>query len=118
MEKIGYKPNIVTYGMIMNDLCKIGKTSDAIGLLRKMDKGNLELNIVLYNTIIDSLCKDKLVIEALNILPKMTNRGIQPDVCTYNSLIQGLCIEWMKLSKHLIRSLRRIVRLLLLAITY
>jgi pentatricopeptide repeat protein len=49
----------------MNCLCKIGKTSEAIGLLRKMDERNLELNVVLYGTIIDSLCKDRLVPKAL-----------------------------------------------------
>jgi pentatricopeptide repeat protein len=49
----------------MNCLCKIGKTSDAIKLLWKMEERNLELDVVKYNTIIDSLCKGKLVTEAL-----------------------------------------------------
>jgi pentatricopeptide repeat protein len=49
MEKIGYKPNAVTYGRIMNSLCKIGKTNDAIGLFRKMEERNLELDVVMYS---------------------------------------------------------------------
>jgi pentatricopeptide repeat protein len=57
MEKIGYKPDIVTYGTIMNYLCKMGKTNEAIGLFRKMEEINLELDVVLYSTIIDSLCR-------------------------------------------------------------
>jgi pentatricopeptide repeat protein len=51
--------------MIMNGLCKISKTSEAIGLFRKMKERNLELDVVLYSTIIDSLCKDRLVLDAL-----------------------------------------------------
>lgn len=49
----------------MNGLCKIGKTGKAIGLLRKMNEGNLELDVVLQSTIIDSLYKDRSVPEAL-----------------------------------------------------
>lgn len=56
MGKIGYNPNTITYGTLVNGLCKVGKTNEAIGLLRKMDEQNLELDVVLYSTIIDSLC--------------------------------------------------------------
>jgi len=41
MEKIGYKPDSITYGTIMNGLCKIGKTSESIELFRKMEERNL-----------------------------------------------------------------------------
>ncbi|XP_059441835.1 pentatricopeptide repeat-containing protein At1g63080, mitochondrial-like [Corylus avellana] len=109
MEKIGYKPNAVTYGTIMNDLCKIGEITVAIRILRKMEKGNLELNVVMYNTIIDSLCKDRLVNEALNFLSEMKNRGIRLDVFTYNSLILGLCsfARWKETTKLLTEMVER-----------
>ena len=76
MEKKGYEPNAITCGMILNGLCKIGKTDMAIGLLRKIEKKYFEPNVVFYNTIIDSLCKDRLVIEALNLLSEMMGKGI------------------------------------------
>ncbi|KAB1224476.1 hypothetical protein CJ030_MR2G016365 [Morella rubra] len=91
MENKSYKPNAVTYGTIINALCKSGETSVAVGLLRKMEQANFELNVVLYNTIIDSLCKDRLLTEALDLSSKMICKGIHPDLVTYNSLIQGLC---------------------------
>ena len=55
------KPDAFTCGTILNGLCKIGQTSMAIRLLRKMEEGNFELDL------------------------------IQQDLATYNSLIQGLC---------------------------
>ena len=76
MEKKGYQPNVITCGMIVKALFKIGESSADIRLLRKLEKGDFETNVVLYNTIIDSLCKDRLVTEALNFLSKMMSRGI------------------------------------------
>ena len=76
MEKNGYKPDAITCGMILNALCKIGKTDMAIGLLRKIEKRYFEPNVVFYNTIIDRLCKDRFVTEALNLLSEMQGKGI------------------------------------------
>jgi leucine-rich PPR motif-containing protein len=30
MEKKGYKPDVITYGTMINSLCKIGETAEAI----------------------------------------------------------------------------------------
>jgi pentatricopeptide repeat protein len=43
MENIGYKPNTITYGMIMNCFYKIGKTNVAIRLLGMLKKEILNL---------------------------------------------------------------------------
>ncbi|CAL5322092.1 unnamed protein product [Camellia sinensis] len=93
----GFQPNVITCGIIMNGLCKIGNTSAVILLLRKMEKiGGFEPGLVQYSMVIDSLCKDRLVTEAFKLFLEMIGKVISPDVITYTSLIQGVSSlgEW------------------------
>ncbi|GJS10798.1 nucleotide-binding alpha-beta plait domain-containing protein [Tanacetum coccineum] len=80
------EPNEVMYGTVINGLCKVGKTSKALELVRFMAKGSYKSRVDQYNMIIDGLCKDKMVDQALELFDKMIEKGI-----TYNSLIHGLC---------------------------
>ncbi|KAF2298403.1 hypothetical protein GH714_023468 [Hevea brasiliensis] len=71
----GYQPNVRTYNVIVNALCKSGKTNVAIELLKGMGERGCEPDVVTYNAIMDALCKDKLVIEALDLFSQMRNKG-------------------------------------------
>ncbi|KAM7462393.1 hypothetical protein LguiA_030514 [Lonicera macranthoides] len=83
----------VTYGTVINGLCKSGNTKIAMELLRSIETLNFEADKMLccYNMIIDSLCKDRMISNAKNLLVEMTKKGISPSVITYTSLIHGLC---------------------------
>ncbi|GKF25950.1 putative tetratricopeptide-like helical domain-containing protein [Tanacetum coccineum] len=80
------EPNEVMYRTVINGLCKVGKTSKALELVRFMAKGSYKPQVDQYNMIIDGLCKDNMVDQALELFDKMIEKGI-----TYNSLIHGLC---------------------------
>ncbi|KAK6135965.1 hypothetical protein DH2020_030303 [Rehmannia glutinosa] len=85
------KLNVVTYGIVIDGLCKAGNTAMAIELLRVMEKGSCKPNIQIYSTVIDGLCKDGMIDSALKLFAEMTEKGITPDVVTYNILVCGLC---------------------------
>ncbi|XP_019158028.1 PREDICTED: pentatricopeptide repeat-containing protein At5g16640, mitochondrial-like [Ipomoea nil] len=95
------KVNQITYGTLINGLCKAGHTQIALDLLVVMQQEGPKPNTIVYNTVIDSLCKDRMVDKALGLLSEMIERGIPPDIITYTSLIQGLCnfSRWKEVTK-------------------
>ncbi|GFP95765.1 pentatricopeptide repeat-containing protein at1g62910 [Phtheirospermum japonicum] len=85
--------DVVTYGTVINGLCKAGNTPMAIELLRVMKKGRriCKPNTHIYNMVIDGLCKDRMMYDALKLFDEMSEKVIPPDVATYNALVCGLC---------------------------
>ncbi|CAH2080435.1 unnamed protein product [Thlaspi arvense] len=82
-------PDSVTYGIIINGLCRTGNVDRAVRLLRVMEETNCKPSVLIYNTVIDNLCKDRMIDEALNLFAEMKEKDICPDVITYNSLLHG-----------------------------
>ncbi|XP_019158037.1 PREDICTED: putative pentatricopeptide repeat-containing protein At1g12700, mitochondrial [Ipomoea nil] len=95
------KVDQITYGVLINGLCKAGHTQNALDLLTVMQEEGPKPNTIVYNTVIDSLCKDRMVDKALGLLSEMIERGIPPNIITYTSLIQGLCnfSRWKEVTK-------------------
>ena len=67
MVEKGYWPDVVTYGTIVNVLCKTGAV---IGMHRKMEGGGCKPDRVVYSVTIDHICMDGLLIEGLSLLLK------------------------------------------------
>ncbi|KAF2317500.1 hypothetical protein GH714_023096 [Hevea brasiliensis] len=88
----GYQSNVYTYTVIVNALCKCGKTDVVVGLLKEMVERGCEPDVVTYSAIIDALCKDKLVIEALDLFSRMRNKGFlkHKDVSKATQLIDEM----------------------------
>lgn len=80
----GCQPNLVTYGAVVNGLCKRGEIDLALLLLKKMDKAKIEVNLVIYNTVIDGLCRYKHVDDALDLFSEMEKKGVRPNVFTFS----------------------------------
>ncbi|KAF7813065.1 pentatricopeptide repeat-containing protein [Senna tora] len=87
----GFLFNEVSYGTLVNGLCKAGKTRIAIDVLPRIERQGIKPNIVMYNTIIDGLCKDGLITEARDLCSEMIELGIFPNIVTYSSLVHGFC---------------------------
>ena len=72
MVEKGYWPDVVTYGTIVNGLCKTGAV---IGMHRKMERGGCKPDRVVYSVTIDHICMDGLLIEGLSLLLEMIGKA-------------------------------------------
>lgn len=54
----GCQPDLFTYGVVVNGICKRSNTDFALYLLRKMEEGKINI-VVIYSKIVDALCKYK-----------------------------------------------------------
>ncbi|KAE9615818.1 putative tetratricopeptide-like helical domain-containing protein [Lupinus albus] len=98
MEEMKISPNVITFGILVNHLCKARRIDEALQVfdrLRGKGESNIvgvEPDVVLYNTLIDGLCKVGREEEGLRLLEEMkTVSKHRPNTITYNCLIDGLC---------------------------
>lgn len=99
MKEMNVEPNIVTFGILINHLCKFRRVDDALEVFKQMNgKGNdgvsfhVKPDVVIYNTLIDGLCKVGRQQEGLELLEKMKlQSGCLPNTVTYNCLIDNYC---------------------------
>ncbi|KAK6156246.1 hypothetical protein DH2020_010494 [Rehmannia glutinosa] len=75
--------SVVTYGTVIDGLCKAGNTAMAIELLKSNGKREF--------SVIDGLCKDRVIDSAVKLFAEMTEKGITPNIVTYNILVCGFC---------------------------
>ncbi|XP_031252726.1 pentatricopeptide repeat-containing protein At1g62914, mitochondrial-like [Pistacia vera] len=100
MVVVGCRPNVGTYGSLIDGLCKTGKISVAIKLHEEMVNGNggfgviCRPNVVSYNIIIDGLCKAGLIEKGKSLFTEMIQRGVDPNVYTYSILINGFYLTY------------------------
>ena len=63
MKGSDIQPDVVTFGILINQLCKLRRVDDAMEVLNKMGDGSgsdgvsVEADVIIYNTLIDGLCK-------------------------------------------------------------
>ena len=86
----GCKPDIATYNILINRLCKEGRMEDAVGVLDEAAKKGLVLNNITYAPLIQGYCRVKEYDIASKLLLQMVERGCKPDIVTYGILIHGL----------------------------
>ncbi|XP_078172473.1 tetratricopeptide repeat (TPR)-like superfamily protein [Carex rostrata] len=84
------EPNVVTYGALVDGLCKAHKVTMARDLLDAMSTVGCEPNHMVYDALIAGLCKADKLGDAHEVFVKMTERGYLPNVYTYSTLIDKL----------------------------
>ncbi|XP_062020353.1 pentatricopeptide repeat-containing protein At3g61520, mitochondrial-like [Rosa rugosa] len=61
MEEMGIKPDVITFGILINLLCKSRRIDATLEVFEKMSGGvkgvSAEPDVIVYNTLIDGLCK-------------------------------------------------------------
>ncbi|KAF8047655.1 hypothetical protein N665_2895s0003 [Sinapis alba] len=85
------RPDVVSYGTMINALTKKGKVGKAMELYRAMWETGRDPDVKICNNVIDALCFKKRIPEALGVFKEMSERGCSPNVATYNSLLKHLC---------------------------
>ncbi|CAN6228636.1 unnamed protein product [Urochloa humidicola] len=83
-------PNVVTYGALIDGLCKAHKVVDAQELLDAMLSTGCEPNHIIYDALIDGFCKVGKIDSAQEVFLRMTKCGYLPTVHTYTSLIDAM----------------------------
>ncbi|CAM8995899.1 unnamed protein product [Rhodiola kirilowii] len=84
------EPNVITYGALVDGLCKAYKVKEARDLVDTMSERGCEPNLIVYNALIDGFCKVGKLDEAQEVFTRMSENGFSPDVYTYSSLIDRL----------------------------
>ncbi|CAK8539205.1 unnamed protein product [Lathyrus sativus] len=83
-------PNVITYGALVDGLCKANKVKEARELLDTMSAHGCEPNHIVYDAVIDGFCKIGKLQDAQEVFAKMSERGYSPNLYTYSSLIDCL----------------------------
>ncbi|KAI3704488.1 hypothetical protein L1987_74709 [Smallanthus sonchifolius] len=84
------KPDLVTYTILIDNVCNGKNLREAIRLLDVLKKEGFKPDCYLYNTIMKGYCMLSYGGEALRVYKKMIEEKIEPDLVTYNTLIFGL----------------------------
>ncbi|KAG6666953.1 hypothetical protein CIPAW_01G066600 [Carya illinoinensis] len=96
MIEMDIQPNVVTFGILLNHMCKSWRVDEALEVFEKMKGGSyglfVEPNVITYNTLIDGLCKVGKQEEGLTLMDQMRSENkCMPNTVTYNCLSDGFC---------------------------
>lgn len=81
------KPDVVTYGIMVDILCKVGKVGEALDIIRDMmATGSCRPNTYIYSVLIHTYGIQKQTKEAVDVFLEMESNGITADVVAYNAL--------------------------------
>ncbi|PWA70080.1 pentatricopeptide repeat (PPR) superfamily protein [Artemisia annua] len=93
MQEKGYKPNVITYSILIDGYFRKGKSEEALGIFDQMvDLGFIPSDYT-FNIVINGLCKVGQTSEASNMFKKVVEKGFNPTCMTYNSIIDGFVKE-------------------------
>lgn len=79
----------VTYGSIINRLCKLNRVEIAIKYLEEMKNAGIRPNLIIYNTLLDALAKHDLS-KAAELLKTMIAENYTPDIITITTLLKEI----------------------------
>ncbi|KAM0038135.1 putative tRNA-binding domain, tetratricopeptide-like helical domain superfamily [Helianthus debilis subsp. tardiflorus] len=91
--KLGFKPDVITIGTLVDGLVKEERLRESIELFLKVFEQDLcEPNTMLFNIGLHGLCKFGMIDYAMRFFKSMeTKFHCQPTIYTYSTLISSLC---------------------------
>ncbi|KAK9129138.1 hypothetical protein Sjap_009625 [Stephania japonica] len=88
----GCYPDIVTYGIMVDVLCKGGRVDEALGVVRDMDaQGACTPTSFIFSVLIHTYGIDNRIADAVDTFLEMERNGVTPDIAVYNALIGAFC---------------------------
>ncbi|PPR88822.1 hypothetical protein GOBAR_AA31856 [Gossypium barbadense] len=106
MERLGIKPDVITYTTLISasyqkNRCEIGN-----GLWNLMVYKGCKPNLTTFNVRVQYLINRRLAWKANDVMRLMKKIGIEPDEVTYNLVIKGFCqAGYLELAKRVYSSL-------------
>ncbi|KAK8702486.1 hypothetical protein V6N13_020848 [Hibiscus sabdariffa] len=112
MKESDVKPDVVTIGILINQLCKLLSIDDALEVFNKIseesesDAGEIERGKELFdqmieegvlpdvaslNILVDGLCRHGRINSAIQLFNDMQGKGLKGNVVTYTTLITAFC---------------------------
>nr|XP_011467104.1 PREDICTED: pentatricopeptide repeat-containing protein At1g80150, mitochondrial isoform X2 [Fragaria vesca subsp. vesca] len=91
MEKLGIRPDVITYTTLISAFYKCRRWEIANGLWNLMVLKRCLPNLATFNVRIQFLVDTKRAWEANRVMRMMQNIGIAPDEVTFNLVIKGFC---------------------------
>ncbi|RYR00921.1 hypothetical protein Ahy_B06g079801 isoform C [Arachis hypogaea] len=91
MVCMGCDPDIVTYGIMVDILCKAGRVDEAEEVVKEMDANNCNATSFIHSVLVHTYGVENRIEDAINTFIEMESRGLKPDVVVYNALIGAFC---------------------------
>lgn len=88
MVKIGCDPDIVTYGIMVDILCRAGRVDEALQIVKDM---NCKPTSFIYSVLIHTYGIENRIEDAIDTFLEMEQNGTRADVAVYNALIGAFC---------------------------
>ncbi|KAK8581851.1 hypothetical protein V6N12_072057 [Hibiscus sabdariffa] len=86
-------PNVYTFAITINALCKENRLHEARELLRELKCTSIVPKPFIFNPVIDGFCKSGDLDEANLIVVEMEEKKCYPDKVTFTILIIGHCMK-------------------------
>merc|ERR1719316_2186560 len=91
MEKLGVRPNLITYSAMLKGYCRMGDVQTGFTILRRMKReSSARPDEIMYNTLLDGCVRGNLVEEGLKLLEEMQHEGVTPSNYTLSILVKLL----------------------------
>ncbi|KAK7319709.1 hypothetical protein RJT34_04434 [Clitoria ternatea] len=91
MRQRGVPPNVVTFGILTNLLCKNSLVQEAFKLKEDMERGfRLKTNVFVYTNLIKGVCEIGDFDWAFRVKDEMVRNNLRLDAVVYNTLINAL----------------------------
>jgi pentatricopeptide repeat protein len=80
MQGCSQHPNVQTYAILLDGICKNLHFSEAMTLFQAIEDKKLNLNIVIYNILIDGMYHVGKLIITNKLFNSLSTKGFQADV--------------------------------------
>ncbi|KAL2957945.1 hypothetical protein AAZX31_18G179600 [Glycine max] len=83
-----FRPNLVTYSVLIDCYCKSGEVGEGFSLLEEMEREGLKADVFVHSSLISAFCGEGDVEKGRELFDEMLMRKVSPNVVTYSCLMQ------------------------------
>ncbi|XXG71241.1 hypothetical protein AAC387_Pa07g0539 [Persea americana] len=92
-DEISVEPNIFSYNILIQALCKMGSLSSTFSVLESMEKNGVKPNLITFDSLLNAFYNASQFSDAKKVWDEMEKSVCVPDVMIYNAKLRGLVSE-------------------------